>query len=1172
MPQDLRPLLCAEAALREGLARPWHVAEALAARIEPGGDALEAFLAALERSAALAPADAQRLRKAVRQAATPALAGMAASPLATLVPRSTGTPEPGTTAGPEALAGLRTLAQGRYADFTPAAAGGMGVVYWAIDTELSRQVAFKACAPGVGTGSLAPTPASPLGIDPGSDGLSATERERLAARFVHEARVTGSLEHPGIVPVYEVGKTPGGIPYYTMRFVRGERTLATALDEAAPGGLQARLRLLEPFLKACDTMDYAHARGVLHRDLKPQNIALGSFGEVVVLDWGLAKVRGTPGSEDSLPAPPAPLGATLPGVGTPGYMAPEAATGDPARVGEAADVFSLGAILFEILAGRPAFPPRPGSAPPEPPLASSVDPGVPAELARLCHRALARDPAHRPARPGELADGVRAWQASTAAAREQQERRRVRTRSAAVALACVAAVAVGAALAIDARRQQAERAEAVTREALGRARVLALEAASFAEQRRDATLAMLLAMEAVQAAGGTPQDSSVQRLRESMAACREVAVLRPHQGAIHSVAWSPDGTRLLTASADATVRVLDRDGGELAVLRGHARGVNEATWSPRGDRIITCGADWTVRVWSPEGVQQLELRVPDGFATRAEIDPSGRVLMASCVNQVVRTYDAATGEPLGVITGHGSWVGAARFSPDGQRIVTASGDRTAAIWDRAGNRLVTLAGHEEGVQDAAWLPSGEQVLTVSDDRTARLWEAATGQCLAVLRGHVEWIIGCEVAPRGDLLLTAGADSTVRVWDARGRLLDVLRGHEAWVMGAAASPDSARIATAGQDGTLRLWTLAGHEPRMLRRHEGWSSCVLAARDGRRIASGGDDGLLRLWDPDGTPRGALAGHQGRLRAIVASPAQDRLLTCAHDATARLWAWHPDGRAEPLAALQGHERDVLSATFAPDGSALLTSSADRTVRLWDADGRPGPVLRAHRDVVRAAAFWPGADLVLTGCDSGEARLWRRDGTEVARLVGHRGAVRTAAADPGGRFALTGSGDGLVRVWDREGRLLRTLEGHGRELNTLCLSRDASRLLSASGDRTARLWDLERGTCLATFGGHLDGVTVACFSPDERNVLTVARDGSARLWALDGTQRALLSQGDGLGHDACFLPDGRSVLCTAVDGSLQAWTLDPQLLLERARQLAPRTLSPAERERWRELLEPVR
>ena len=289
---------------------------------------------------------------------------------------------------------LPTVTPKRYSDFRPVGEGGMGLVYWAIDNNLNREVAFKLVKPGR-RGEAEPIPEVPLEMSsPEEDTPASQAFETLRQRFLQEAWVTSGMTHPGVVPVYELGETPLGVPYYTMRFVKGERTLAVAIAKARDQDIEERLKLLEPFLKVCDTIRYAHARGVVHRDLKPQNIAIGEFGEVVVLDWGLAKLEEQEDLGRSLwqervqeYRTTSDLRTVTAALGTPGYMAPEAAKGDIESVDERSDVYSLGVILFEILTGQLPFAfDSYGQLlsqllEKEPPRADAVDNGVPPDLA-----------------------------------------------------------------------------------------------------------------------------------------------------------------------------------------------------------------------------------------------------------------------------------------------------------------------------------------------------------------------------------------------------------------------------------------------------------------------------------------------------------------------------------------------------------------------------------------------------------------------------------------------------------------------------------------------------------------------------------------------------------------------------------------------------------------------
>jgi serine/threonine protein kinase/tetratricopeptide (TPR) repeat protein len=382
----------------------------------------------------------------------------------------------------------------RYTLTTLHATGGLGRIWLARDTQLDREVALKELRPKQGDNATA------------------------LRRFLQEAQITGQLDHPGVVPVYELSYgdgnvVPGGRPYYTMRFIHG-RTLSQAVADyhgkraLGQGGRLDLVELLQAFVGVCNTVAFAHERGVIHRDLKGSNIVLGEFGEVILLDWGLAKLVDRAAGDESAPDPDATVtwrGRELPeetrltgasqALGTPGYMAPEQADRRLDRIGKATDVYGLGAILYEILTGRPPFE---GSSiaevlrkvrdePAAPPRQSWKE--VPRALEAICLKALAKDPAERFGSVADLAGDVRRWLANepVSAYREpwtvrgQRWASRNRTLVAAGAAAVVVATLAMAAVLANQRQANIQLEAALQRETAARA---AEEAAGKSAQKR----------------------------------------------------------------------------------------------------------------------------------------------------------------------------------------------------------------------------------------------------------------------------------------------------------------------------------------------------------------------------------------------------------------------------------------------------------------------------------------------------------------------------------------------------------------------------------------------------------------------------------------------------------------------------------------------------------------
>jgi WD40 repeat protein len=541
--------------------------------------------------------------------------------------------------------------------------------------------------------------------------------------------------------------------------------------------------------------------------------------------------------------------------------------------------------------------------------------------------------------------------------------------------------------------------------------------------------------------------------------------------------------------------------------------------------------------------QHQTLLAHEDRVTAAQFSPDGKRIVTASYDNTARVWDAQSGQEIAKLAGHESGVTAAQFSPDGKRIVTASEDNTARVWDtQSGQEIAKLAGHESGVTAVQFSPDGKRIVTASYAKTARVWDAQSGQEIAKLAGNESSVFyAAQFSPDGKRIVTASGDNTARVWDAQsGQEIAKLAGHESSVTAAQFSPDGKRIVTASEDNTARVWDAqSGQEIAKLAGHE---SSVLAAQfspDGKRIVTASWDKTARVWDAQsGQEIAKLAGHESSVNAAQFSPDGKRIVTASDDKTARVW----DAQSgQEIAKLAGHESSVYAAQFSPDGKRIVTVLQDKTARVWDAQsGQEIAKLAGHEDFVFAAQFSPDGKRIVTASQDKTARVWdAQSGQEIAKLAGHKFSVTAAQFSPDGKRIVTASWDNTARVWDAQsGQEIAKLAGNESGVTAVQFSPDGKRIVTASEDNTARVWDTQSGQEIAKLAGHEDRVYAAQFSPDGKRIVTTSWDKTARVWdAQSGQEIVKLAGHEDRVYAAQFSPDGKRIVTASADNTARVW-----------------------------------
>ena len=1055
----------------------------------------------------------------------------------------------------------------RFKILRPHMEGGLGQVSVALDKELNREVALKEIQ------------------------KKYLNDQASRVRFVLEAEITGGLQHPGIVPVYGLGRFPDGSPFYAMRFIRGD-SLKTAIESYHNSDVARRSssserrlelrKLLGRFIDVCNAMAYAHSRGVLHRDLKPGNIMLGKYGETLVVDWGLAKAMGNHEIESDEPAlSPSAMsssGQTIAGsaLGTPAYMSPEQAAGKLEELGPETDVYSLGATLYHLLTGRRPFSGK------IPELMKRVQDGdfihpckviadIPLALEAICLKAMALNPSQRYPSPRLLADDLERWLADepvTAYSETWSERltrleRKHRSlfRAATASSATIAVLAIIAALLINVERDKnaklavaegSAKADAINARAVAQAATIqALKEKHTAElqriradqnaelertERKRADAKELEArhrlylgtMTFVQMAWEGPRIGRALELLEQSGPgtsleglrgfewyywnrqChRDLHTLQGHTQAVKAVAFSPDGTRIATASGDWTAKLWEAGSGqEITTLTGHTSFLNAIAFSPDGSRIATASGDATIKLW--DVITGQEVRTLQGHAKGIEgvaFSPDGTRIASASADQTVKLWNAVSGDETATLTGHTNTVFRVAFSPDSSLIASASGDKTVKVWNvNSAQETGTLKGHSYAVHSVAFNPDGLSVASACVDGTVKLWDVATNQATASLNGHTRNVFDVAFSADGKRLATSSLDQTVRVWNSvTGQLTGTLKGHTGGVFGVAFSPDGSRIASASEDLTIKLWDATTGDEHLSGQEHGFGvHCVAFSPDSELIASAGDDHTVKLWNAStGLEATTLTGHTNSVYGVAFSPNGSMIASASRDRSVKLWV---TATGQERATLTGHSDFVYGVTFSPDGGQIASAGRDTTIRLWDAaSGQEVATLRGHTDHVKSVAFSPDGKHLASASLDHTINIWdiaRRESTTT--LKGHRAAIECVVFNSDGTLIASASHDKTIRLWNSATGLERiTLRGHTAWVTGLAISRDGTRLASSCADGTIKLWDLPTGMEIASLIENASWIRGVAFSPDGTRLASanwvvgaVQRSHTVKLW----------------------------------------------------------------------------
>jgi WD40 repeat protein/serine/threonine protein kinase len=1003
--------------------------------------------------------------------------------------------------------------------------GGMGVVYRARQMSLDRTVAIKLLL---------------LGRYSSAESIE---------RFRREAQAIGALRHSGIVTVHEVGEHEGQ-HYIAMEYVDGP-----TLSELLRGGPLTPQRAAEIVRDVARAVHYAHERGVLHRDIKPSNVLLDSSGRARITDFGLAKKLD--GSTD--------LTVTGQMVGTPNYLSPEQAAGRNAEIGPASDIYAIGALLYELLTGRPPFMAnslqetllRIRDAEPISPRAQN--PAVDREIETICLKCLEKEPQRRYVSADALAQELERWlRREPIQARPCSTWMRVRKwtlrqpRLAALLLISIVAI-VAFVVGQTIMTLRLNKANTRLSTSLSELRWRAVDDADRAGNVDEAIAWLSFFLRQ------NPNDSTAVARLLSLLSSHNFPVLLhpplPHEAAVLAIDFSRDGERLASASG-ATARVWNVQTGQLEVDAAHPAPVTNAILVGESDlRLLTLSAEPKARLWDvskpslhpvsatnagPRIIKEIGLgRVDERLVGRKLLPTRDRRLIAMTVqSNVVGVLNAEAGTWVSPPLILSDEIYRIAFSEDGRLLATAT-QSGIQLWDVPSSRALFPSRPWNGwPADLRFSEDGRRLACSSG---GKMWvvNTATGDCepefdssdltIAFVDNSETLVTGgqnpkefnfrtgrdCGSAFGGQLRVDwlRHASLSALLFSSknsdRRSLLDPSTGfprmepffHGGWILDAKLHPNGKLGATASQDRTVRIW-----------------SVEMGGIEPTTLQVGGEVHEAR-WSPSG-------------EKILSATIRDK------DAELRLW----DGRSGSALTLPLSSGDVVySAAWAPDGKSFATASQDFTARIWSGDTGEAvsPALR-HDDVVTHCNFSSDGKLLATAGDDRVVRLWDgHTGAAIGARLAHSHAPLHTDFSKDSRRLVTAAQDGTVRVWAvPDGKLLLGPLHHDGTCWSAYFSPDDRLIVSASSDGTARLWDATTGQPKLPPFRHEGPVFSACFSPDGRAIATSTESGIARVWdTLTGKPLSEPMRHPSKVWLAKWSPDGHFLATSCTDGSARIW-----------------------------------
>ena len=589
----------------------------------------------------------------------------------------------------------------------------------------------------------------------------------------------------------------------------------------------------------------------------------------------------------------------------------------------------------------------------------------------------------------------------------------------------------------------------------------------------------------------------ITALHQAVYNVHEYNHLMGHMDTVTCIAIQIGDRLFASGSSDRTIKIWDTKGNLRQTLTGHTNWITSLSFSRTGQYLASSSRDGTIRLWKMDRTTKLYIDPPfqiikdhQAPVLAVQFSPT-EAIFASCGEDAKIRLWRDDGSPFNTFkNGHDKWVTCLSFSPDGQRIVTGSADRTLIIWNINGTPIKTIKAHDTFIEDVAISPSGRLIASASRGRDIKLWNME-GTLVTVLEGHTDKVLAVNFDPSGRFLVSVSSDRTMKIWNIQGNLLKTLHGHKGGVHSITFNTKGDTIITGSQDTTIKFWRIHSNMLAHLVGHSAQIHSIAFSGDSRFIATASSDNTVKIWHANSKLIATLEGHKESVNGLCFSADNRFLVSVGSDRAIKIW--NPKGGLIK-SIYNEHELSIHSVAYRSDGEVFATTSADCMIKLWSKEGEWIHTLVGHANTVYHVCFSPDGNMLATASQDKTVKLWLWDGSLLNTLTGHTGEVYSVSFSPDNQTVASGSKDGSIKLWNLDGKILRSMNGHTGEVRSIRFNPDGNTLASGGGDRTVRIWSID-GKELLNLPCQSEVKTVQ-FSPDGEILASTSENGSAILW----------------------------------------------------------------------------